>query len=141
MSKIIKHYTNGEVTVKWQPDVCIHSRICWMNLRTVFDPSQRPWINPEGASTEAIIAQVNQCPSGAISYHMNNTPEQPEITDNICIAEMAPNGPLLVRGELIVKDADGNETRKTNMTAFCRCGASTNKPYCDGTHRKIDFQG
>jgi CDGSH-type Zn-finger protein len=57
------------------------------------------------------------------------------------IVEVSPNGPLLVYGNILVKDKDGNETQKNKVTAFCRCGSSGNKPYCDGTHRKINFVG
>ena len=64
-------YTNGEVTVIWKPDICKHSTICWKNLREVFDPFVKPWINMQGASTERIIQQVKQCPSGALSFVMN----------------------------------------------------------------------
>jgi len=67
----IHKYTNGEVTVIWKPDICQHSKICWKNLREVFDPFVKPWINMQGASTERIIQQVNQCPSGALSFVMN----------------------------------------------------------------------
>jgi CDGSH-type Zn-finger protein len=54
--------------------------------------------------------------------------------------EVKPNGPLIVLGNLSIKDVEGNVTSKSNMTAFCRCGASSNKPFCDGSHRKIDFK-
>ena len=50
------------------------------------------------------------------------------------------NGPYLVRGPVVVRDADGNEYRLERETiALCRCGGSTNKPFCDGTHSKIGF--
>jgi CDGSH-type Zn-finger protein len=42
---------------------------------------------------------------------------------------------------LLIKDKSGNEISRNNITAFCRCGASANKPFCDGTHRRIDFKG
>lgn len=64
-------YSNGEVTIVWKPDLCIHSKRCWKGLHAVFQPGQRPWIKPEGGTTEAIIAQVKQCPSGALSFRMN----------------------------------------------------------------------
>lgn len=50
------------------------------------------------------------------------------------------NGPYLVKGPVTVRDADGAEYRTERETiALCRCGGSTNKPFCDGTHSKIGF--
>ena len=145
MRDITKKYTNGEVTIVWKPAVCIHSKVCWdavNGLPHVFNPMEKPWIKPEQASTEQLIAQIQKCPSGALSYYMNSEAEEqaPEIQAE-SIVEVSPNGPLLVYGNLTVKDKDGIETHKHKVTAFCRCGSSSNKPYCDGTHRKIGFEG
>ena len=71
MKDITKKYTNGEVTIVWRPGVCIHSAICFKGLGKVFNPQQRPWISPEGATTQEIIDQVKKCPSGALSYFLN----------------------------------------------------------------------
>jgi uncharacterized Fe-S cluster protein YjdI len=62
-----KFYTNGEVTIHWQPHLCKHTGICFRGLPQVFDPRKRPWVTPENATTEEIIAQVRKCPSGALS--------------------------------------------------------------------------
>jgi uncharacterized Fe-S cluster protein YjdI len=70
MKKIIKKYPNSEITVIWKPHMCIHSGICFRGLPEVFDPKVRPWIRAEGASTEQIIKQLKQCPSGAISFQL-----------------------------------------------------------------------
>lgn len=139
--KITKKYTNSEVTVVWQPHLCIHSAICFKGLPTVFDPRKRPWVTPEGADTEAIVAQVKACPSGALSYYMNDEMQGNVEIQGDTIVEVLPKGPLLVYGNVTVKDAAGNETKKSNVTAFCRCGQSHNKPYCDGTHVKVGFEG
>ncbi len=74
MSDLIKKYTNGEVTVIWQPSLCSHSTVCWKQstgLPPVFDPRKKPWIDPTGAATKEIITQVKKCPSGALSFVMN----------------------------------------------------------------------
>ncbi len=71
MKEIVKHYTNGEVTVVWKPSLCIHSTNCFRGLIQVFNPSKRPWVNMQGAATEKIIEQVKQCPSEALSYFIN----------------------------------------------------------------------
>ena len=73
-------YTNGEVTIVWKPDLCIHSGNCARGLPEVFKPKEKPWITPEGSTTEKIIEQVKKCPSGALSYFMNDeiTTGEPE---------------------------------------------------------------
>lgn len=140
MDKITKKYSNGEITIVWQPEVCIHSKLCWTELLSVFDPRKRPWIDPTGAETEQIIEQIQRCPSGALSYFRNDASPAPQTFSAESLVEVSKNGPLLVYGNIVVKDAAGNETRKNKVTAFCRCGASSNKPFCDGTHLKINFE-
>src|SRR5690348_8426876 len=54
--------------------------------------------------------------------------------------EVRPNGPYIVTGALELRDTDGNVLSTQTRTVLCRCGASTKKPFCDGTHSKIGFQ-
>ncbi len=142
MKDITKRYTNGEVTVVWKPKQCIHSAICFKGLGKVFDPQRRPWVTPEGGTTQQIVDQIKKCPSGALSYFMNSDASGDKVeVEAETIVETMPNGPLMVYGNVAVKDPQGNITKKNNVTAFCRCGASSNKPFCDGSHKKIEFQG
>lgn len=141
MKDITKKYTNGEVTIVWKPNECIHSGICFRGLGEVFDPRKRPWITPEGSTTDKIIEQVKKCPSGALSYYLNRDAGEEIKIEAETIVEPTPNGPLMVYGNVSIKGADGLITKKSNATAFCRCGASQNKPFCDGSHRKIGFEG
>lgn len=67
-----KTYTNGEITVVWKPNVCIHSAICFKGLSPVFDPRRKPWIVMEAADTASIMEQVKKCPSGALSFYKND---------------------------------------------------------------------
>ena len=71
MSKTIHKYTNGEMTVIWQPHLCQHSAKCFKGLPGVFDPRRRPWIEMSQSTTDRIIEQVKICPSGALSFEMN----------------------------------------------------------------------
>ena len=142
MKDITKKYSNGEVTIVWKPDLCIHSAICFNGLGDVFHPKELPWITPEKSSTNKIIEQVKKCPSGALSYYLNRDGDNKEVTvEAETIVETAPNGPLMVYGNVAIKNANGIITRKNNVTAFCRCGASANKPFCDGSHKKVGFEG
>lgn len=70
---MIKRYSNGDVTVVWQPDLCRHGGACARGLPAVFNPRRRPWIQLEHADSGAIVAQVERCPSGALSWEKHET--------------------------------------------------------------------
>lgn len=148
MAKETFKYTNDEVTVVWKPNTCIHSTICWKGLIEVFNPKEKPWITMNGATTIKIIEQVKKCPSGALSYYLNTEVASEEFPDKV-VAEAATilkidvttNGPYLIKSECLIVHSDGREETKTGTVALCRCGASANKPYCDGSHRKVGFEG
>jgi len=65
-------YSNEEITIVWQPHLCQHAGICVKTLPEVYKPNERPWINPNNATTEQLIDQVNHCPSGALSFFYND---------------------------------------------------------------------
>jgi CDGSH-type Zn-finger protein len=94
-----------------------------------------------GASTERIIEQVDKCPSGALSYFFNTEGPKEPTNDAEVIVEIDAKGPLMIYGKINIIDQDGTITERNKSTAFCRCGASANKPYCDGSHSRIDFKG
>ena len=142
MGEIKKEYTNGDLAVVWKPRLCIHSEICVKTLPQVYKPNEKPWIQAENASVDELIAQIEKCPSGALTYYKKNESEKKsESMSTGTKVEVMVNGPLLVYGELEVTGSDGNVETKKRTTAFCRCGASANKPYCDGEHNKIGFEG
>ena len=66
------NYIDDEITIVWQPELCQHSERCWSQLPEVFDYKKKPWINPQGASSEKISEQIKKCPSGALSYKLNH---------------------------------------------------------------------
>jgi uncharacterized Fe-S cluster protein YjdI len=150
-----REYTNGEITVFWKPKECIHATTCFRELRAVFNPSRRPWVDMKGATTEEIIRIVDLCPTNALTYTRNaeinmqaktvsdEKPEPPAspVIQSTPIVEIRvmPDGPLVVKGEFITLGTNGKELKKMKITSFCRCGQSQNMPYCDGTHRKVGF--
>ncbi|MCC8089251.1 MAG: (4Fe-4S)-binding protein [Rikenellaceae bacterium] len=66
-----KIYSNGEITIVWEPQKCIHSGYCVGSLPEVFKPAERPWMQMENATTQALITAVQKCPSGALVYYLN----------------------------------------------------------------------
>ncbi len=102
----------------------------------------------DGATTERIIEQVRKCPSGALSYYLNadadsNKEEDKIVAESASIMkiEVTANGPYMIKTECLIVHSDGREETKTGKVSLCRCGASQNKPYCDGSHRRIGFEG
>ena len=138
--EISKKYKNDDITVVWKPKLCIHAAECVKHLPEVYNPKSKPWIKIENASTDALISQIDKCPSGALSFYMNNENNKEIMEAQIKVNAME-NGHLLVDGSIEVTNPDGTVEIKEKTTAFCRCGASANKPYCDGQHRKINFEG
>jgi uncharacterized Fe-S cluster protein YjdI len=132
-----REYATEEIVVEWHPALCFHSQNCVRALPAVFDSSRRPWIDVDAATVDEIEEAVEGCPSSALRLRRlrgeaRPVPPELEVTPS-------PNGPLLVRGRLRVRLPDGTSEELTR--AFCRCGQSGNKPFCDGTHREIGFRG
>lgn len=120
------------------------------NLNEVFNPSARPWINIQGATTERIIEQVRKCPSGALSYLMDEAIGVPDENGGKKIVEekasitnidVMQDGPLLINADCTFTLSDGRQEIRKGKTALCRCGGSSNKPYCDGSHKRNGFKG
>lgn len=138
MKNVIKRYSNGEITVVWEPAKCIHSKKCFHGLPKVFDPNQRPWVNIEGSNTQTISDQVTACPSGALSLEGEAIDEK-NSSEGLSV-RVLPNGPLIFENSAIITGTDNQQAQKKGPIAFCRCGASNNKPYCDGSHVKVEFK-
>lgn len=144
MDKNDRDYRNKDIIVHWKPGKCIHATTCYRELIEVFNPRKRPWVNMDGASTERIIEVVNKCPTDALTYSWidkdQEAPPQepaPEVINEIRIMK---DGPVVVKGEFEITGSGKGAFKKMKMTSFCRCGASKNMPFCDGSHRKIGFK-
>jgi CDGSH-type Zn-finger protein len=105
----------------------------------VFVPEARPWVVVDAADADEVAAAIESCPTGALHYRRldGGRDEQPPAETTV---EPRPNGPLFVRGPLRIVDPDGRLIREDTRVALCRCGASENKPFCDGSHLRIGFK-
>ena len=141
MSIKTHHYNNEEITVNWKPDICIHSAICFRSLPAVFKPRDRPWVQLSEAADQDIRDTVNACPSGALSLRHTMLEEikveaQTESWNKVHVLK---NGPLRIKEACHITMADGSVVEKPFGVSLCRCGASANKPFCDGTHKINGF--
>ncbi|MCG8607760.1 CDGSH iron-sulfur domain-containing protein, partial [bacterium] len=133
-----KAYQGEKITVHDNRVICCHAAECVTNLRSVFDAQSRPWIDADGAAADQIIEIIKKCPSGALSYsidnvHYRNESSQPAI-------DISANGPYNISGAVTLDIEDELQPPSQQQYSLCRCGASKNKPYCDGTHAEIDFK-
>jgi CDGSH-type Zn-finger protein len=130
-------YSGSKITIHDNRGVCAHAGICTDKLASVFRMKQEPWIDPDAASVDEIIAVIQDCPSGALSYSIENG-SYPEGDGEASIL-IAENGPYVVTGSVELIDTNWGEGVSKNEYTLCRCGASKNKPFCDGSHWDINF--
>lgn len=132
-------YPGTGVTIHDDRTVCAHAGFCTDNLAAVFKLGEEPWIDATAADVEAIVNQVKECPSGALSVTVGDDPMPAE--DDLTARVMpVPNGPYRISGGVQVMAADGSSYEVRNRQTLCRCGGSPNKPFCNGTHWYIEFK-
>lgn len=130
-----KTYTfeGSDATVTWDKHRCIHFEACVHGLPDVFDPDRRPWIKPDEADPDALLNVIRHCPTGALHLHLTDG-TNPEPTPADARVTVAADGPLYVRGDVVLQTQDGEVLLRDTRVALCRCGLSQNKPLCDGSH-------
>ncbi len=135
MSNQIEEYRGKSIVISIAGNRCIHSRNCILARPDVFLPNTSgEWIHPDNAAPETIAAIAQSCPSGAIFYERLDGGE-PETSPKVNVVRIREDGPLAFHAELDIA-GDTSSFRAT----LCRCGASGNKPFCDGSHNKTGFQ-
>lgn len=132
------NYGGKQITIHDNRAICAHAGRCTDGLSSVFKLKQEPWIDPDGATAEKIIETINRCPSGALSYSVDDvenksSERQPKVT-------VTRNGPYAVTGGIELLDTTIGEGASKEHYTLCRCGGSKNKPFCDGTHWHIGFK-
>lgn len=133
-------YRNDQIEVTWEPSFCIHAGECIRGAPDVFDFARRPWVVVDNDTPDRIAETVRRCPTGALHYRRLDGAEQETVPADL-VAWPVPNGPLLLRGPIKIVDRNGELIREDTRVTLCRCGASENKPFCDGSHRRIGFRG
>jgi uncharacterized Fe-S cluster protein YjdI len=133
-----KEYKRGDLTVVWKPDLCFHSKNCVRGLPKVFNPNQKPWIQTEHASEQELAEVIDRCPSGALSYQWKGMAKNSNSHEMVEIETMK-NGPVIVKGKVKLKIGGEEKEHDSEVTALCRCGASSKKPFCDGSHKSAGF--
>jgi CDGSH-type Zn-finger protein/uncharacterized Fe-S cluster protein YjdI len=134
MADDVEEVRGRQVLVRFDAKKCIHSRNCVLGRPDVFVPNaQGAWIRPDAAPTETVLGIVASCPSGALTAERldGGVVEEAPAVNTVRIRE---NGPLAVHAPMTLLG------RPIGLRAtICRCGASGNKPYCDGSHVAAGF--
>ncbi|TMV10089.1 hypothetical protein FGK63_03230 [Ruegeria sediminis] len=131
-------YEGRDITVHYNRLLCSHAGECGKWLNAVFDSGRKPWIVPNNGAAEKIKAVVKACPSGALRYSVNGEAPQHGAcgTPGVTVEK---DGPYRVAG-IPLAGARLAEGASAEKYVLCRCGASRNKPYCDGTHHDIGWR-
>jgi CDGSH-type Zn-finger protein/uncharacterized Fe-S cluster protein YjdI len=123
-----------KLTLLYEGKKCIHSRFCVTWGPNVFLANvEGPWIHPDAMDVEAVAELAHLCPSGAIRYRRKDG-KPDEAVPPVNLLAVREAGPYAVRADIVL-DGEHAGYRAT----LCRCGGSKNKPFCDGTHKTIDF--
>lgn len=131
-------YAGKQITIHDNRGICAHAGYCTDTLAAVFKLGEEPWIDPDGASSQAIIDAILKCPSGALSYSLDDVEYRDR--DREPMVTVTPNGPYAVSGGVELLDQSFGEGASTEHYTLCRCGASLNKPFCDGSHWRVGFK-
>jgi CDGSH-type Zn-finger protein len=125
------------ITIHDDRSLCAHAARCTEGLAAVFKYGSKPWIDPAGADVAAVVEVIRRCPSGALSYTLDGPePPRPPVAPSVLVTK---NGPYEVTGAIALTDATNNLGNTTPSYTLCRCGASKNKPFCDGSHASSGF--
>ncbi len=121
-------YAGAEVTVTYNPRLCSHARECGRIAGNIFNPAEKPWVQPDKGSRAEVEAVISACPSGALALL---GPEH--LVPNRVRIVVEKDGPYRVLNVDIAAQtaAEGASAEKY---VLCRCGLSGNKPFCDGSH-------
>ncbi|MGH8670937.1 MAG: CDGSH iron-sulfur domain-containing protein [Burkholderiales bacterium] len=131
-------YLGKRITIHDNRGICAHAGFCTDRLKSVFRLRQEPWIDPDGATAEDIIETIKKCPSGALSYSIENVEYQYQ--DREPVVTVTNDGPYAITGGIeLIGMIFGEGASKEHYT-LCRCGASKNKPFCDGSHWQAGFR-
>jgi CDGSH-type Zn-finger protein len=131
-------YAGKSITLFDNRSICAHAGVCTDRLKSVFRMDAEPWIDPDAASVEAIAATIAQCPSGALSYATSGAEWVPPArAPNVTATK---DGPYAVTGGVELAGIAFGEGASREHYTLCRCGASKNKPFCDGAHWHVGFK-
>ena len=137
-----RDYVGKEITIHDNRKICSHAKECVNNLPSVFKLGSKPWIDSDGSKMQDIINTVRKCPSGALSYSIDGIEYRDPKQQRDPILTVLKNGPYYITGgiDLIGENIEFGEGASKEHYTLCRCGASENKPFCDGTHITINFK-
>jgi CDGSH-type Zn-finger protein len=133
-----KAYVGPQVTIFDNRAICAHAGACTEGLKEVFREDAKPWIDPTAATVERIAAAIEKCPSGALSYAIGGV--EAKRADSPAAILVSENGPYAVSGGIELNGVAFGEGAPGDHYTLCRCGASKNKPFCDGSHWNAGFR-
>lgn len=133
-----KDYIGKRITIHDNRALCAHVGHCTEGLPAVFRESVQPWIEADAAAVDDIVATIRKCPSGALSYSIDGVEQRDR--DGPPAVEALRDGPYAVSGGVELLGVSFGEGASTEHYTLCRCGASKNKPFCDGSHWDAGFK-
>ncbi len=134
----LHRYEGRAGVVTYDAKRCIHAAECVRGLPAVFDPKSKPWVQPGATDADALAGVIHRCPTGALK--LERTDGAAEAIPATNTATVTRDGPTFLHGDFALMAHDDTVALRDTRMALCRCGASQNKPLCDGSHRELGFR-
>ncbi|NQW24314.1 MAG: CDGSH iron-sulfur domain-containing protein [SAR202 cluster bacterium] len=130
-----KEFKGEKIVMKDDHSLCVHSGFCGNRVTNLWNMVK------ESGDTQVraqMMAMIEKCPSGTLAFSVDNSPElvEPDLPREVAVIT---DGPLWVSGGITIERRDGKPVETRNRITLCRCGASANKPFCDGAHKEVGF--
>jgi len=130
-----KTFRSPKIFIEDDHSICVHSGFCGNRITNIW--KMRAESNDSQVLAE-IIGMIERCPSGTLAYTLEPDGEviEPDLPKEVVVI---PDGPLWITGGIPVERSDSQPLETRNRVTLCRCGHSSIKPLCDGTHKEVGF--
>lgn len=135
--EIIQVYKSKDITITFNRSICSGAANCVRDFPNIYTSASENWIYPDLGTKKEIIESIRNCPSGALSYSLNDEKNVNVCNLENCLEEkieLFKNSPIYVRGSIDIEVQKWSFNANKTKFALCRCGKSKNKPFCDYSH-------
>lgn len=133
----LQHYEGKDISITFNRSICSGAAQCVEKYSHIYSSEgSTDWIFPDKGNSEEIKQSIINCPSGALSFQINQKQSSGETYEKSRI-DIVKKGPLHIKGDITLEGISFSTNANKQKYSLCRCGASQNKPFCDYSHASL----